>query len=104
MRIKQVELRVGDGSSNRGGLLTSSGQQSHRRVGGVFGRAIQIVDPLDGFVLIELLHQTAVQGFTRQVDGAYRAWYSPHAQQFTDCRGNSIDQGNCLGSWQRGQV
>ncbi|MNS12346.1 hypothetical protein D3C72_439080 [compost metagenome] len=61
-------------------------------IGGVFRRAIQIVDMLDGRVLVQSLHQALLERLTGQVDDAHARRDLPVALQCVDRRWYGVDQ------------
>ena len=88
--VQNVNLRVGDRPADgRGSVGTSQGK---RRVSGVLGRAIKVMDLLDPGKLIELLYQSCGKRFARQIDCSHGFGHASHPQQLRDGRGNGVDQ------------
>ncbi|MNF99004.1 hypothetical protein D3C84_818880 [compost metagenome] len=61
------------------------------RIGGVFRRAIQVEDVLDGRLLIQRVNQALFEWFTGQVDDAHAGRNLPVAVQRIDRRGHGVD-------------
>ncbi|MNV04483.1 hypothetical protein D3C71_947810 [compost metagenome] len=62
------------------------------RIGGVFRRAVQVVDVFDGRLLIQRVNQALLERFTGQIDDAHARRDLPVALQRVDRRWNRVDQ------------